>query len=501
MRSPPAPPVAFVARPLVALPLVALSFVGAEALVAWLAPVAPVGWADRGLAVAITGGLAVLVAGAASVLPPRWRLRAALLGLGLLLGPSSLARADVPALVFGLWIPLVLVRPRLAAAGLVSAGFALLPAGLGLLPAGPVAPGDLDAGPPGPNVVLVTVDTLRADAGLRLPGEWLRFEQAISGAPWTLPAFYSLCTGLPVEAHGGGLPVGADTYTRPAEGPWLSERFAAAGYATRAFVSNGHLQRELGFDRGYSTFQHADDLREPFLARQAWDGWRFRLSGRVSRLRHTRDDRLVDAARIALRGRGQFVWVHLLAPHEYTRDPDVDVPGWVPGTDDPAVLRASYAVNVVATERRIARLLADLPADTLVAVVGDHGEALGEGGHRGHGHHLDDVETRVPLALRGLGPGVVSAQVATWDLGATLLAIAGIDAGIEGPFPGRDLRSGGRSAVAVGGLRRDASAFAERREGGGWTPRTPALAPAGGAALSPRVRADLEAIGYLDDDP
>ncbi len=458
------------------------------ALVGWEAAVALVRggpglretvW-DAAFALAISVCVGLILGTVAGVVRPRWPVTFALAAWGAVVLPGVLHRelgvggADLlPALAP---LALALVLPR-AAAALGIAALVVLPVagaprwdtrdppGGGSLPAQPEP-----AGRGAPDILLVTVDAVRADAGLALPVTCRTWTEAVAPAPWTLPALYALLGGEPVTRTRGGLPAPGGGWTRPVAWRPLATRFAAAGYATAAFVSNPWLDPAFGFDEGFSRFVHADRFREPHLGRQAWEGWRRRVTGRVERLRHRRDDLLVDAALAwwaTEPGRPRFAWIHLLAPHEYARDPQARVAGWRPGTADPAVLAAAYAVAVAATGERLGRLVRGV-GPALVAVTADHGEAFGEPGGRGHGLDLSDPELRVPLAICGPGiaPGRVEGQVATADLGAALAGLAGI-----APLPDPLLPF--RERVAVGGLRRGVQAFGWRRAGGGLDPAPP----------------------------
>ncbi len=338
----------------------------------------------------------------------------------------------------------------------------------------------MDSGPP---IVLVTVDTLRADHG-ELPG--LERHDAVSGAPWTLPAMYALMLGQPVRFHGGGLPVEAG-YTAPDPAlPSLAEALAAQGYRTDAVVSNPHLRAELDFDRGFDRFVHADDFVEPLLAVHTLSRWHARSTGRVERLRHRRDALVLAEATAALETpseRSRFLWVHLLGPHEYTRDPLREVEGWTPGSTDPDVMRRVYAANVDATLGRLAAWLPALPEDAVVAVTSDHGEALGPS--FGHGTALDDDQLVVPLWTRGLV--VPEGQIAAFDLREALLAAAAGDPAVRT-----------RTVVEVGGLRRDASAFALRTPEGVYAERQPPEQLGVPRALGPELLEELRAVGYVD---
>ena len=109
------------------------------------------------------------------------------------------------------------------------------------------------------DVVLVTVDTVRADSGLlRLAGigppEW-QVGTAVSAAPWTPPAMHSLFLGAPVEQHGAGVERAEDVSGRQG-GHRPREALRTRGYRTAAFASNPHLRPSAGFRDGFSTWAH-----------------------------------------------------------------------------------------------------------------------------------------------------------------------------------------------------------------------------------------------------
>ena len=349
-----------------------------------------------------------------------------------------------------------------------------------------------EAQPDGPDLLLITVDTTRADAGLwpvDAPG-WAHYTRAVSPAPWTLPAMHSLFSGASVEAHGGGLPTdGGWTRRRPGH-PSLVSALRAAGYATIGLASNPHLGASQGFADGFSRWTHAGRDREPFVLLHNLDGQRARLGGAIERRRRHRDARLVGAALAELRApsdRPRFVWVHLMRPHEYRRDAERPPAGWSAGTDDADALRAAYAGNVAATRARVAALVAAADGWT-VALTSDHGEALGESGRWGHGHRLWDPELRVPLAVRVAGRpgGVVDAPVSPADLLPALLAHA--DGAPDVALPPR-------AAVPVAGLR--SAAVAATWTPGGVGPLRYLAADGGAVRLDAYDRAALEALGYV----
>jgi hypothetical protein len=268
-----------------------------------------------------------------------------------------------------------------------------------------------------------------------------------------------------------------------------------AGYETVAVISNPHLSIEHGFADGFDHWMHSDQSAEPLVLMHQWTRWKERLLGPVSELRHTRDGRITRQAirEIETVGkRPKFVWVHLLSPHEYGRDPATPIDGWEMGTKDPEVLTRSYQANIAATQQLVRRM-STLAEGWVIAVTSDHGEAMGEGGRWGHGHTLNDIELHVPMAIRrpGTNGGVVKEPVAVSDLGHTLLA----SAGEAGGFPGNNLYGGRRIPIEVGGVRGDGNAFAARRSTGHYVVRkSDVVGP--GVKNTDEVEENLKALGY-----
>lgn len=491
-----------------------------EALLAWVwpAPGASLSLVDLALALALTcllgalGGLLARLVWRRAPTVIAWVPLAAALAPQLL-RPFELDYAWDPVLS-GVLVVLVWLLPRVSAglaALVILAAPALVSLGLDRGHGGELLV-EAPAGASGPDILLITVDTLRADAGLELPEyeRWQVFDQAISGAPWTLPSMISLFGGAPVREHLGGLPAqrgGGYTQARQAE-PWLPGALAAQGYRCAAFTSNPYLTRGFGFDRGFERFVHADAFREPFLVRRSYERVVHQLTGRVERLRRERDARVVEAAQDWLAGEPAqpwFLWVHLLAPHEYSRDTFGAVGDWAPGTENPQALRGAYRANVAGTQRLVDQLVGSVePTSTLVVFTADHGEQLGEEGVFGHGLALGDSELRVPLALRGPGvePGVVTQQVLTADLQGLLLAVA----------TGAEPRLAARELAPVGGLRgrNKAGSFAFRLADGGQA-ESPRYQDDPSAAMRARVEGDgplivpdastreaLRALGYVE---
>ena len=288
------------------------------------------------------------------------------------------------------------------------------------------------------NLLLVTIDTLRADrlgayggdprVSPRLDAlarESLLFERAYATAPLTGPSHASILTGQHPSTHGivfNGhrvpAPIAAGSVT-------LAEHLRDLGFATAAIVSGGPLDAEYGFARGFGDFQR---IRTPGSPDHGGEG------AAVTR-----------AAIDWLRGRAEpwFLWVHYFEPHlPYLASPEIYrtlgarpvIVTWKNAARLPvADVRRSYGAEILETDRSVGALLdfldeAGTTARTLVALTADHGDYLGEHGFYGH-HGLYDGVLHVPLwfASPALGsPRRVSTPVSTIDLAPTVLDLLGL---------------------------------------------------------------------------
>jgi arylsulfatase A-like enzyme len=300
-------------------------------------------------------------------------------------------------------------------------------------------------------VVLVTIDTLRADyvgaygaEQARTPTldeiarEGVRFETAIAPTPLTLPSHVSLMTGLEPAHHG----VHGNVKFQLEEGiPVLAERFQEAGFASAAFVGAVVLDRRFGLARGFDVYD--DAMGFPQNAPRG-GGFPERNARRV-----------VDSALAWLRDAPDryFLWVHVYDPHaNYTPPPGYRPPAR-PAPDPEAVgflravaasVPAPYAGEIAFADAQLGRLLRGIRErdgdDTLLVVTSDHGESLGEHGELTHALTLYDATQRVPLLMRGPGipaGNVVRAPVRLVDVAPTVLSLFGLP-----PIPdttGRDL--------------------------------------------------------------
>ncbi len=310
---------------------------------------------------------------------------------------------------------------------------------------------------PGPSVLLVTLDTTRADrlgaygsaigATPHLDGLASRgvlFEQAFAVAPMTLPAHASILTGqLPTRTglRWNGEQRLADS---PAEMPTLAERFRAAGYATAAFVSAAVLDRAFGLDRGFELYDDGDHPGE--RSRSPADRWK------TERPASQTVARALSWLATQPAERPVFLWVHLFDPHDPYLPP---APFAARFADDP------YSGEIAAADDAVGILLAESRfrpgAPAIVSVIGDHGEGLGEHGEATHGILLHDATLRVPwiLAAPELAALRVETAVSQVDLAPTLLALTRLPAlAVSGGMGGK----GGIDGIDLGGELRGAAA-------------------------------------------
>ncbi len=335
--------------------------------------------------------------------------------------------------------------------------------------------------PPRPSVLLVTVDTLRADHlgcyGYERPtsprldalaAAGARMERALAPIPRTTQSLASLLTGRTTIRHR----VRSLHHRLDPAVPSMVERYAEAGYDTAAYVVLPYFRQDHGLAKGFDTFDHFAETGGADL----------------------RAEVPTDAALEWLRARGDrpfFLWVHYRDPHypyfppaevrdrfdptyegpyeESFRFWAIDAHGRPIGGDLKAADKettgryrfghrrlperdvrraiALYDAEIVWTDRHVGRLLDGLSAlgrddDTIVTMTADHGESFGEHGYWfDHGENLFDPSLRVPLLMRApdLPPTVVEEQVGLIDVAPTLLDLCRLPA-LE-RIQGRSLRA------------------------------------------------------------
>ncbi len=445
--------------------------------------------------------------------PPLGR-QASLLAVGALwaLGMGFLGRVGVAALAPTLGyvaLPLAVwgcvglasvLAARLVRWGGAGAGSALLLLALAaLLAAGagaaarladrpqplPVPAGSAATAPSVPNVVLVVLDTTRADR-LSLYGnprptspaldafarDAAVYEQAISPAPWTVPAHASLFSGLAPATHGA---TNEQELLRP-EIETLAELLSARGFATAAVSCNANVSRGLGFEQGFEEFHEV--FREVLGGRaidQTLAGRGLRVLRRMTPLGSEKG--AARAVALATRWldhrpveRPFFLFVNLIEPHlpydppraernRFVRQPlrpavrALMRRGWYQemyrrigrgdlSAQDYAQLAQLYEASLAYQDARLGELLAGLEsrgllANTLVAIVADHGENLGEHGLLNHVFSVHETLLHVPLVVRLPGRFTAGMRypdpVSTGALFATILEETGTKPGAVPP--------------------------------------------------------------------
>lgn len=362
---------------------------------------------------------------------------------------------------------------------------------------------------PPPSIVVVLVDTLRADyLGFygfegavspnldRLAAESVVYDNCIAQSPWTKPSVASMITSLYPQVHGltnhegkywGGEDPERRTGILPEQAETLAEALQRSGYATGAFVSNPWVTRAYGFAQGFEHYDESGAIQ--------WD----------------RADKLILAAREWIESlpadRPFFAYLHFMDVHAPYDAPRADYdalagsaslglgrrlrknqtpdrkwqniekrPDWA--TDDlrlqQTYWRTRYASGVRVMDRRITELLEFLRDSeyldrSVLVVTSDHGEELYDNFGWSHGQNLYEHQLRVPLLIRK--PGAedggtrVEAVVELLDLMPTLLESAG--AGRVAQAQGRRLFSPGAT-----GEKRAAFATATQRQPGLFAVRT-----------------------------
>ncbi len=264
-----------------------------------------------------------------------------------------------------------------------------------------------------PNVLVITVDTLRPDAlgwvagqndtpALdRLAEEGFRFPSAVSPIPLTLPSHISIFSGLIPRRHG----VRDNGKILDPSPALLAETLRAQGYQTAAFVSGYPLKGIFGLERG---FDHYDDA-----VSEGEGAWLER-----------RADATTDAVLAWATNHTEkpwLLWVHYYDPHlPYEPPPELARDG----------RRGTYDGEVAFVDQAVQRLRSELDGHgpTLTVFTADHGESLGEHGEGSHGFFIYDSTVLVPLVIHFPGqvtPGESAAAARLVDITPTILDLLG----------------------------------------------------------------------------
>jgi arylsulfatase A-like enzyme len=334
------------------------------------------------------------------------------------------------------------------------------------------------AAPARPNVVLISLDTLRPDRlgcygasqGLSpnldaFAAQGLRFAQAYSTSSYTLPSHASLLTGQWPALHGA---VNIVDHLDPARSPFLAQMLADAGWITAAFTGGGYVSSEYGFGRGFDRYAAndpvwaLDSLRgQTLLHTMSWE-----RDGQQTALLERYAAPAIEGW-LARRAGGPpfFLFLHTYIVHNYAPDlAGLSRHGLLPadgeqapfnhqernafneGRDAGAEARERvaaayvpyYDATVEMADDFVGRVLealerTGLAQDTLVLVTSDHGEEFGEHAFFGHGETLYEEAVRVPMLARlprgadGPPPGSVAQEpVSLADVAPWVLRVCGL---------------------------------------------------------------------------
>ena len=295
-----------------------------------------------------------------------------------------------------------------------------------------------------PNVVLIVADTLRQDNlttyGYERPTtpridafaeQSVVFEQAVSVGASTPPTLSAIMTGRlpfyepsilwsPLTSHGmrrffrdgeqKGLPLSLET---------LAERFQKEGYETFGIVNNAFLKRTYRFDQGF------DEFIELFNRGRVKYGSAEQITTRAIEFLRAEHDRPF------------FLYVHYMDPHQPHAPPAPYTEAFGAKRKPGADVRDFYDASVAYMDQWVGELLDEIGADgfgdTIIAFLSDHGEEFFDHGVLGHTGQLYEELVRVPMILRvpGVRPRREGALVRNFDIGPTLLSLAGV-----GPLDG-----------------------------------------------------------------
>jgi arylsulfatase A-like enzyme len=329
-----------------------------------------------------------------------------------------------------------------------------------------------------PDVIIITIDALRADKlGPRADGATLTpnidrfaenayvFTYCRAQASWTSPSLGTLHTGQYPMVHYA-------TAERPlgTSQPTLAELLRDAGYDTKAVVANRLCHRSSGLARGFDDYLYWDQSR---LVRSSgyYETYFYYLENRIYEKRNTRvgakdnhttviTDHLVRILG-EKRRRPLFLWAHYLDPHcPYSPPPKYAAVEdrrfldkvWHGDKTRADLLERFYDDEIRYVDDEFARVSAVLPENALVIISSDHGEEFWEHGKYDHGKTLYEESIRIPLVVRypdGVG-GVSDAAVGLVDFAPSLLGYLGLD--VPSSMQGRDIRvaaQGGEEEVAA----------------------------------------------------
>lgn len=286
-----------------------------------------------------------------------------------------------------------------------------------------------------PNVIVILLDTLRADhlgvygherdtspALDQFARENVVYMNAYTAAPWTPPSVASIFTGLYVSSHGMLPPNGREdarqTLTRLSNKLFtMSELLKAKGYNTAAISPNPWITVDFGYGQGFDSFTYTNRSNAADISERGL--------------------KVID--QLEAQGAPFFLYLHFLDPHT-----PYAPPAHLKERFSGGLKRASYDeknqrdinlydAEIVYLDGELKKLFERLKAeswydDSLIVIVGDHGEQFGERGHSGHGFGLYNEEVKVPLIVKPPGKPLgrkVEHLVSTIDILPTVLSLTG----------------------------------------------------------------------------
>jgi len=304
------------------------------------------------------------------------------------------------------------------------------------------------------NVVLLTLDTTRADflGCYGRPGDptpnldalaraGTRFDRAIATASVTPVSHASILSGLDNREHGVRVLAGLCGYKLKPEVPTLATILRSEGWATAAVHSAFPVSAYYGFDNGFDVFESFEGaIQKSQAGTMSWP---------LTKLQRRSDDTTrIVIDELARLDDPFFLWVHYWDPHDpVLLPPPEDIPADVPRAADGQLVmsRELYAAEVSYLDGQIGRLFDALKSsgeweNTIVVVVADHGEGLGDHDWQYH-RILYQEQIRVPLLVRVPGldsTPAVAGTVSTTDIAPTVLDYLGLRA--PRAMSGRTLR-------------------------------------------------------------
>jgi arylsulfatase A-like enzyme len=326
-----------------------------------------------------------------------------------------------------------------------------------------------------PNVVLISLDTLRPDrlgcyGGTEalsprldaLAAEGLRFDQAYSTSSYTLPSHASMLTGTYPAFHGA---VDIDDTLDAKRSPFLARILRDAGYQTAAFTGGGYVSVTYGFGEGFDRYSHNDPIwaldglrGKQLLQTMSWE----RVPAQVAFLTRYGTPSVVKWIEERDAGTPFFTFLHTYIVHNYAPDQESLARAGLLGEDGSeqpfnhqdrsrynegeSGLRDTvyeqympyYDATIGMADDFVGQVLdalerAGLAENTIVIVTSDHGEEFGEHGFFGHGETLYSSNTLIPLIARlpdGVGavtqPAVLDEPVSLVDLAPWILKLVGL---------------------------------------------------------------------------